>query len=456
MLNRIKSLSFLTFFNKGHERTINIKKNIASSFVYRGIAIAISLVQLPLTLTYLNNTQYGVWITLGSIINWFAFFDVGLGHGLRNKFAEALAKNDKTLARIYVSTTYAMIIAIVLVWTLLFLIINPFLNWVAILQAPPAFAADVEILVLYVMASFALGFILQLIKPILMADQKPAINDLINLCASILTIVITIILIQTTESSLLLLGISFSFVPVVITLVATIYLFVKKYPEFIPSIKFIELKYARDLTSLGVKFFIIQIAGVVIYSTDNMIITQTLGPAEVTPYSISYKYFEMLNMVFMIVATPFWSGFTEAYYKGEIDWIKSTMKKLMYIMSGFIGITIIMVASSTFVFDTWLQGKVHVPIMISLFMGLYIIIKIWETIFCLFINGVGKIKLQLYMSVGAALINIPLSIYFAKTLGLGSAGVILATCVCTVYALVLWPMQYKKIITKTDYGIWGK
>ena len=446
----------MTFFTQGHVRTINIKKNIASSFVYRVLMILISLVQLPLTLQYLDNTQYGIWVTLGSIINWFSFFDIGLGHGLRNRFAEALAKNDKTLARIYVSTTYGMITGIVAIWFLLFLAVNPFLNWVSILNAPAVLASDVETLVIYVMTSFALGFILQLIKPIILADQKPAINDLINLAASVLTITVTIILINTTESSLLLLGISFSFVPVLISLIAAVYLFMKKYREYIPSFKFVNLKYARDLTSLGLKFFVIQIAGVVIYSTDNMIITQVLNPAEVTPYSISYKYFEMLNMVFMIVATPFWSGFTEAYYKGEIDWIRNTMKKLMYIMSGFIIVTIIMVVASPFVFEIWLRGRVQVPVLVSIFMGLYIIIKIWETIFCLFINGVGKIKLQLYVSIGAALLNIPLSIYFAKTLELGSAGVILATCVCTVYALVLWPMQYKKIITKTDYGIWGK
>lgn len=456
MLEKIKSLPFITFFTQGHSRTINIKKNIAASFVYKAIAILISLVQLPLTLSYLDNTQYGIWITLGSIINWFSFFDIGLGHGLRNRFAEALAKNDKLLAKVYVSTTYGMITGIVLIWLLLFFIVNPFLNWISILQAPVKLSSDINILVIYAMTSFALSFILQLIKPIILADQKPAINDLINLAGSVLTLIITIILINTTESSLLLLGISFSFVPVFISLIAGVYLFLKKYRDYIPSFKFVNLKYARDLTSLGVKFFVIQIAGVVIYSTDNMIITQVLGPAEVTPYSISYKYFEMLNMVFMIVATPFWSGFTEAYFKGEIDWIKSTMKKLMYIMGGFIGVTIVMIVSSPFVFKLWLGDLVHIPILISVFMGLYIIIKIWETIFCLFINGVGKIKLQLYMSVGAALLNIPLSIYFAKNLELGSAGVILATCVCTVYALVLWPMQYKKIITKTDYGIWGK
>ena len=44
-----------------------------------------------------------------------------------------------------------------------------------------------------------------------------------------------------------------------------------------------------------------------------------------------------------------------------------------------------------------------------------------------FLNGIGKIKLQLWLYVFGAVINIPLSIYFVKYMNLGSSGVILGT-----------------------------
>ena len=56
--------------------------------------MAIGLVLVPLTINYLNPTKYGIWITLSSVIGWFSFFDIGLGNGLRNRFAEAIANND--------------------------------------------------------------------------------------------------------------------------------------------------------------------------------------------------------------------------------------------------------------------------------------------------------------------------------------------------------------------------
>ena len=105
--------ALLGFFTKGHARTLRAKKNIAASFLIKGASIVIGLMLVPLTINYLEPTKYGIWITLSSIIGWFGFFDIGLGHGLRNRFAEALAKGKHELARSYVSTTYAILSLII-------------------------------------------------------------------------------------------------------------------------------------------------------------------------------------------------------------------------------------------------------------------------------------------------------------------------------------------------------
>ena len=109
--------------NKGHDRSVKAKKNIFASFIIKGCNIAISLVLVPLTIHYVNPTQYGIWLTLSSIIGWFAFFDIGFGNGLRNKFAEAIAKDDHQLARIYLSTTYAILSIIIICYKAFFILL---------------------------------------------------------------------------------------------------------------------------------------------------------------------------------------------------------------------------------------------------------------------------------------------------------------------------------------------
>ena len=94
------------FVTKGHERSIRVKKNILASFIIKGFSIAISLLIVPLSLNYVKPSQYGIWLTLSSMVAWISFFDIGFTQGFRNKFAAAKAKGDNYLARVYVSTTY--------------------------------------------------------------------------------------------------------------------------------------------------------------------------------------------------------------------------------------------------------------------------------------------------------------------------------------------------------------
>jgi len=120
--------SITKYFTEGPKRSIKAKKNILASIIIKGLSILISLVLVPLTINYVNPTQYGIWLTLSSIVAWFSFFDIGLTQGLRNKFAEAKANGEDNLAQILVSTTYAILAIIFSVVWISFISINNFLD----------------------------------------------------------------------------------------------------------------------------------------------------------------------------------------------------------------------------------------------------------------------------------------------------------------------------------------
>ena len=90
-----KTNTLISFFTQGNKRTLRAKKNITVSFISKAISILIGFIIVPLTLSYIGEVEYGIWLTIASIISWFSFFDIGLGNGLRNKLAEALAKDDQ-------------------------------------------------------------------------------------------------------------------------------------------------------------------------------------------------------------------------------------------------------------------------------------------------------------------------------------------------------------------------
>ena len=77
-LVKIYPFTYLEKLFTGHERTVRINKHVTVMFILKGAGIVIGLLLVPLTIHYINPTQYGIWVTLSSIISWMAYFDIGL------------------------------------------------------------------------------------------------------------------------------------------------------------------------------------------------------------------------------------------------------------------------------------------------------------------------------------------------------------------------------------------
>lgn len=450
-----ETFSFLVnLLNKGQDRSVKAKKNILAAFLIKGGSIIISLMLVPLTIHYVSPAQYGIWITLSSIIGWFGFFDIGFGNGLRNKFAESIAQGEDEKARIYVSTTYAILAIIVSLVLTIFLCVNPFLNWSKILNAPSIMAGELSTLALIVFVFFCLQFVLQLITTVLTADQQPAKASLFNFYGSLFSILVIFILTKTTSGNLIYLGTVLGFTPIAVLIVSSIWFYSRKYKKFAPSLKYVKFSYARDLMTLGIKFFLLQIAGIVLYQTSNIIIAQLFGASEVTPYNIAYKYFGIIPMIMGIILSPFWSAYTEAWVKKDTIWIKKSLKKLKLVWASLSILTLIMLLSSNLVYRMWVGDEIVIPFTISLALAIYVIILAWTNIYSLFLNGAGKIKLQLYVSLLGMLINIPMAIYLGKKLGI--AGIILSTIILCLINMVIEPIQTHKLINQKAKGIWNE
>ena len=279
------------FFSKGHDRSIKAKKNIASSFFIKGISIAISLILVPLTINYINPTRYGIWLTLSSVVGWFSFFDIGLTQGLRNKFAEAKAKGEDNLAQIYVSTTYAILAIIFFIVWAIFLIANHFLNWSNILNIPASMQSEISILAVIVFTFFCLQFVLRIITTLIIANQQPANASLIDVFGQILSLIFIIILVKTTEGSLIKLGMALCISPLLVLIGANLFFFRGIFKKYSPKFSKIQFSYAKGLFNLGIIFFIIQVSAIIQFETANIIIARNFGSAEVTSYNIVYRYF---------------------------------------------------------------------------------------------------------------------------------------------------------------------
>jgi O-antigen/teichoic acid export membrane protein len=445
---------FKSFFTKGDARTLVVKKNVAFSFLFKGGSILISLILVPLTINYITPLHYGIWLTLSSLIGWFGFFDVGLGNGLKNKLSEAISRGDHFLAKSYVSTTYAVMSIIGASLLTIFILLNFFIDWAKILNAPESMSHELGLVAFVFFFIFSIQFVIQLINVVCFAKQNTMITSLIGFLGNLLAFAIIFVLTRTVEGSLLALCLAIGTAPVIIYICFSIFLYRTVYKEFSPNFRYAKFKYVKDIIGLGFKFFIIQLGLIFYYNADNIIIAQVVGPTAVTPYNIAYKYFAVITMISGIIMTPLWPAFTEANIKGDFVWIKAMVMKLQKICLMVFSLSMVMLVLSPFAYKLWVGDKVQVPFTLSIVLAIYTSLNTYRTVFCYYANAVGKVNVQLIIVLASGLINIPMGIYLGKHLG--ATGVILSTTILCVICGVIEIIQYRKLISGKANGIWNK
>ena len=444
------------FLTTGQERSIIAKKNILGSLIIKGLSIVISLVVVPLTLNYLNPSNYGIWLVLSSMVMWLSFFDIGFTQGLRNKFAVAKAKGDIQLARSYISTAYYYIsIIFIIVWIVLF-IVRKLVNWHSLLNIPIKDEQQISTLAVIILTYLCLQFVLRIINTVLIADQNPAKSSFLDLLGQLISLVIIFLLTKFTKGSLIYLGLAVGISQIIVLVFGTLFLFNNKYKIYRPSFKYIKNEYAKDLLNLGIKFFVPQIASIIQYQSASFLIAHYFNTEQVTSYNIAYKYFFTLQMVFMILLTPLWSGVTDAYHKGDFTWIKNVVNKYLLVLVPFVLAGGFMLALSAQVYDLWLgKNVIHIAFSISFLCYIYLSTFMFSSIFVSVINGVGALTIQFVTSIVTSIGFIALSMILIKRFHFGIEAILISIILSNVYGFLIAPIQYYKIFIKSSKSrIW--
>ncbi|PHR45595.1 MAG: hypothetical protein COA32_13135 [Fluviicola sp.] len=446
------------FFTGGDARSKRAKKNVIVSVFTKIISIGISFLIVPITLNYIGKIEYGIWMTISSIIAWFAFFDIGLGNGLRNKLSEELARGNLEKARTYISSSIFILGVISLGLLILFIILSPFIPWNEVFNTQKVSSTVLYRSVGVVFFFFCVGFVVKILSSILQAMQRHAINDIMGLIAQIYSLLFIYILVKTSSSdsgSLFYLCLIYGSNTALIFLIGNFLFFRKSLSHLKPKFKYVNIRESLPLLKLGGWFFINQIMYMIVAKSALIVVIQLFGPEEVTVYNLSLRYMSFISIFFMIALTPYLTAFTEAYVKGEYDWIKKTIKSLFYIWLLGVLASIFLIIAQPYFFSVWTKGQVEVPKTLVIVMALSGLLSMLGSVFTLFLNGIGKIKLQFYFLVFQVIMYFPL-IYLFYKLQFGLSSILLPMIFFQAIGIALFFTQYKLIITNKAKDIWAR
>ena len=437
------------------KRSSRLQKNILASFIAKGWSAVIVLLMVPVTLNCLGDYNNGVWLTISSVMLWIDNLDIGLGNGMRNKLAIYLAHGEEQRARSLVSSTFAMLTYIIIPTLLVLLALIMICDTYQLLNVEPDKVGNLDQILMVTVTLVCTTFIFKLIGNFYMGLQLPAVSNLLIAIGQTLALIGTYIVYKSGSHSLLHIALVNTVCPLLVYLIAYPCTFWYKFPHLRPSFRLVDMKEAKEVISMGILFFIIQICGVVLLMTSNILISKLFSPAMVTPYQIAYRYLSIMLVAFTVICMPFWNATTDAYARGDLEWIRRATKKLRLMTIGIMIGLIVMVLASDWVYTIWIGKDHHVDFRMSIAVAVYIFILIYSMRYSYFINGIGKLRLQLIFSTIAAVLFIPLA-YLVVRLTDDIIWFIAVMCLVNIPGLIINRLQFNKLINGQAKGIWNQ
>ena len=408
----------------------------ASALLHRGVALLVSLVSLPLTTRYLGPERYGIWVTVSTSIGMLAALDLGIANSLTNRISHAYASGDDAVAQHYYATAVWISTAIAAFLGLVGWILWPHLHLDNLVRtSTPGLAHQASVCYAIAFLFFLLGFPLNLSHRVLGGFQKTQIVNYFQILSNVLSLVAIVVGIRfhaglpallMLYSGTLLLG--------NVVLNAWLNLFWRR--NLFPWPTAFRRDLSKELLQSGSGFFILQIAGLVVFNSDNLVIAHYVSAADVVPYSITWRLATYATVIMNAVQPSLWPAYTEAYARGNYDWVRRTfwltLRSTMLI--AFACLAGLAVFGRPLIH--WYIGPQAVPgWALLLAICSWMLVSTFMDVEACLLAAVDRIRLQGILSVIAAGINLVVSIYLAKRIG--PLGVVLGTAFSYAITLVI-------------------
>ena len=411
-------------------------------------SMLVSFVYVPVAMGFLGTYKYGIWATLLNILSWVGMFDIGIGNGLRNKLTEAIARGERGLGRSLASTAYAVMTIVIAIVAFVGGLAASRVDWVALLSA---YECDESVL-----AVIEIGFlgacmtlVLSLCSSILYALQKTHLVNLLFLSQQVLMLVSVALAGRFVgpQSSLVCVALLYVGSNLLAYVVATLALFTAE-SDLRPSVRAVDFSKARSLLGLGVLFFVAQVASLVLYATDSLIVSNLFGPEEVTVYATANKVFSAATALFTAMVTPFWSSSGAAMARGDARGIRADIRRMTRLWVVFSAAAIALALVFKPAARIWLGRDLGFDGAFVALMMVYAIVFMWNAIYSQVANGMSLMRFVTTTAMVQMVVNIPLSILLATSCGLGMMGVLLGTVLSMGIAAVAYPLYVGRALKK--------
>lgn len=399
-------------------RDLRLAMSVFTSVLAKFVGIGATLVTIPLTLDYLGEEKFTIWMVISGFLGFLTFSDFGLGMGLQNALSRSYGLNDKKSQPFFIATGYMLVTILVLVLSGVFAGLLPYVGLERVFPVYDEEYLDALNAGVY---AFLLAIPVGLIQRVLGGLQKTYVANNLSLLGSLLSL-LSIVVVTYADLGLSVLVVLYVLSPVVVMLIYTIYFFYKN-SRYLVRERFDLKEYIPQILSTGGWTVLVQIIYTAKMNLPLIIVSSALLTSVVAQYSVAQKVVGMIVTLISVALQPLWVVYGEAFAKGDYDWIKSRLHQSLFVtfMLSVCGALVLCLWGDVLI-SWWLGGDV-VPSsdMIYLF-SLWAVLASMNVSLAMFLNGTNHFRLQGLFSV--VLISIALFVSYWSAPVYGALGVI--------------------------------
>ncbi len=413
-----------------------IVKAVSSGAAARLLSAGLTLLSLPLAVRYLGAERYGIWATITTTVVWINLLDLGIANTLSNSISRAYALDDKISAARYFTNALLVSASIATIAGGAFAIVWGRVDWMNLFNVSAnVSASEVRDTVAVAAALMLLGLPCNLGAKLLAGYQELHRNNY-AVCAGAVASVVGLVLGIALGVSMPVLFVMSVGCLTFASLANLVLVIAWSKPWLVPRRALIDSSTSRELFRSGSSFFLIQVAAVVVFSSDNIVVSHYLGAAEVTPYSVTWRLVGLAAVLQSLIFPALWPAYSEAYAKRDYGWIRRTFSLIMTCTVALnLCCVAVLVVFGRVLIRLW-AGPAAVPAFsLLLAMGVWVLINGFMNVESCLLAALNRTREQAFLSIVAAVVNIALSITLVRHIG--SVGVIGGTILSYVFVLVI-------------------
>ena len=313
----------------------------SAAVISKSISALTTLISIPLTVHYLGDERFGMWMTVSALVTLAGFADFGIGNGLVSTISHRDGKGDTDGIARFVSSAFFALTGIAVLILAIFSVTYFFVPWPRVFSVTSQLASqEAGPTTAIFIACFCASLPLAVAQRVQMALQESWLSNIWISIGNILGMagVVTAIVMQ---EGLPYLALGMYGGPVLAGIGCGIMEFMIRRPQFRPRLRLWSSQVLPSLFRTGSIFFLLQILTVIgLGGIDNILVSSMAGAAAVAPFAVMLKYAQTV-LIGTVFLQPLWPAVGEAMGRKEYDWAWRALKhasRWTLVLGGCVGL----------------------------------------------------------------------------------------------------------------------